>query len=599
MDKVSDRLDLNSSVLKILAGFLNWKKISSNYVLDENFDEVIDWDIVFQTRKLTQRQIQKNLNRTELKHALKYQAFSETLLRYALKNVTNKEIWDIVSGEQSLSERFMNDFFNNLNKDILIRNQYLSGNFIKKHFNELNIELLIQYQILPDDIFLRDFSQKEWKLISRYQNIPTKILKVQNTKIIWGDLFKYNNNQDFNNVYKLPHLKTYCNHISNFETVVYDRSLRLLDSTELNKLDQLIKKNNFNVDLSWQPNINPSIVTDWSTYVKWHPIDVNIVETYKIPKFAYIFQNLSPSFIAHFTEDESIYQKNLKILFRIFEYYYDKMDNKPFIKLKHDLIQGKIKLPTLDDFKMLLPNISIKIIESAFDHVDMLFFKLTHGIGDVKAKDLLIEKKKFERKVDQNRAMINILTENQKQSLKYTLDMITPMMTEDYELVITHLEDKLSIVGENGNRKNSYTDPVITIVNWQNGFPGYIKSDSNLLHTEIKDKPIKTILDILKPSIIHILSSGPHRAIVLLKVREHVVKVICYNLLNTYMGCLYLFHRSLYDFITHNKTRFDGEFTVSNLSYSLVGKYEKYIKINDLCFYIPQKKINLCDITII
>lgn len=599
MDKVSDRLDLNEPVLKILAGFLNWEKISANYVLNENFDEVIDWDIVFKTRKLTQRQIQKNLHRVDLKVALKYQAFNETLLRYVLKNVTDKEAWDIVSGEQSLSEKFMSDYINNLNKDILIRNQYLPSNFIKKYFNELNIELLIQYQILPDNILLRDFSHKEWKMISRYQNIPTKILKARNTKIIWGDLFRYNTHQDFNNVYKLPHLKTYCHHNSNFETVVYDRSLRLLDSTELNKLDHLIRKNNFNVDLSWQPNINPSIVTDWSTYVKWHPINVSIVETYNIPKSAYIFQNLSPSFIVHFTEDESMYQKNLKILFRIFEYCYDKMDNKPFIKLKHDLIQGKIKSPTLMDFKTLLPNISSKIIESAFDHVDMLFFKLTHGIGDVKAKDLLMEKKKFERKVDQNRAMINILTENQKKALEYTLDIITPIQTEEYELVITHLENALSIIGANGNRKTSYTDPVITIVNWQNGFPGYIKSDSNLLHTEIKDNPIKTILDILKPSIIHILSSGPHKAIVLLKVREHVVKVICYNLSNTFMGCLYLFHKSLYDFITHNKTRFNDKLTISNLSYSLIGKYEKYIKINDLCFYIPQKKFNLCDITII
>lgn len=585
MEEMSKKTDLNKTTLKILAGFLNWNKLSPSYN-EEHFEEMVNWDSLFHAKKMTQCKLKRNLHRVDLKHALKYQVFNETLLRETLKNVTDREVWDIVSGEQALSEKFMIDFFDNLNKDILIRNQYLSSNFIKKYINRLNVELLIQYQTLPDKLLLGNFSIREWQLISRFQNLPTKILKLQNRHIDWDELFTYNRNQDFTVVYKLPYLKSYCHNTSTFERKLYNRSLQLLNATELEMMHHLIRKNRYSVDLSWQPHIHPTHVTDWDIYTKWHPIDVDTVETYKIPKSAYIFHYLPFSFIAHLTDDESLYQKNLHILFTLFRRYHDKIDNAPFTKLKNDLIQSKIESPTLAYFELLLPNIPRKSIESAFDDLDISFFKLTHGIGDVTAKELLIEKKKFTTKSAQNKAILSKLSENQKQALKYTLDLITPMPVENYEIILAYLERQLPVVSINNSKEKNYFKPQLTIINWQSGFPGSIQSESNILHTEVNKDPMKTILRILKPTIVHSLSSGPQRSIVLLKIREIIIKVICYNIEDTQLGCLYLFHKDVYDFIIHNKNRFPT-IDIADVSRSLVGKYEPYLSMSDVSYYTP------------
>jgi hypothetical protein len=602
MDEMSERLDLTQGALKVLAGFLDWEKISANYALDENFDEIVDWRIIVQTKKLTQCSLRKHLHRVPLTHMLKHQAFSDTLLRESLKNNTDREIWDIVSGEQSLSEKFMTDFYPHLTKDILVRNQYLPPCFITKHIHDLPIELLIQYQMLPNKLLMGDFSDREWALISRYQNLSKQILTIRNTKIHWGDLFAYNCNQDFDVVYKLKDLKTYCYHDSDLVTKVYNRSLRLLNTSDIDKLIRLSKKYKLcEVDLSWQPNIHPSSVTDWDSYVKWHPITVDCVETYKRPKSAYIFQHLTPSFIAHLTEDESLYQKNLKILFKIFEQC-STLDKKAFISLKHDLIQGEITPPCLHNFKLLLPTIQSDVIQSAFDYVDVLFFKLTHGIGEVKARELLKEKKKFRTRSDQHRAILRLFTPNQKEALQHTMDLITPIHINDYDCILTYLETELTVVGANNNKNQSYTEPVVTIINWQSGFPGCIDSKSDLLHTEyMEDNPMTNILNLLQPSIIHMLATGPSRSIFLLRRHDHTIKVICYNIVNTYMGCLYLFHKPLYDFIILNKTRFnsddDDDIDLVALSSSFLGKYESYINTTDLCNSIPHKNFKTHDIT--
>ena len=86
--------------------------------------------------------------------------------------------WSLLSCEYKLTERFIEKYIDKLNLTRLQIYQELSESFIDKHADKLDWDLLSQYQVLSDSLLFKYESRLNWQKCLRYQNIKFGARKI-------------------------------------------------------------------------------------------------------------------------------------------------------------------------------------------------------------------------------------------------------------------------------------------------------------------------------------------------------------------------------------------------------------------------------------
>jgi len=130
---------------------INWKYISKNQILTENFiinfiNEVY-WEIISQYQKLSEKFIKRFESNVCWHIISKYQKLSEKFI----KRFKNRVCWTYISQYQKLSEDFIREFKDYVDWSLISKYQKLSENFILEFKNYLDLYCIAKYQKLSPE----------------------------------------------------------------------------------------------------------------------------------------------------------------------------------------------------------------------------------------------------------------------------------------------------------------------------------------------------------------------------------------------------------------------------------------------------------------
>ena len=113
-----------------------------------------------------------------------------------------KELWDIISFSQILSEVFIERHSNEVNWRFISMYQNLSEGFIERHLNKVDWYWISKYQILSESFIERHCKEVNWYFISRFQKLSEEFIEKHSDKLNWKSIAEY---QDLSEDFRKKH----------------------------------------------------------------------------------------------------------------------------------------------------------------------------------------------------------------------------------------------------------------------------------------------------------------------------------------------------------------------------------------------------------
>ena len=210
---LKDQIEYIESSIKVNYQFI----LGSRYFSEEIYNKYIMEIEKRNTNKciiniavLSEKFINKNLNKIDWDYILESQKLSEDFLEEFIDNSTNNQKI-LISAYQKLSEKFIKKHLENLSLSNILKNQKMSedflGEFIENSTNSQKF-LISTNQKLSEEFFLKHESRFDWEYIMNNQKISIKVLKdkvsmitpsyIKNNKISEKEIINIIENNHFN-----------------------------------------------------------------------------------------------------------------------------------------------------------------------------------------------------------------------------------------------------------------------------------------------------------------------------------------------------------------------------------------------------------------
>jgi hypothetical protein len=171
--------------------------------------------------------------------------------------------WKLVCEWQKLSEKFISDFRNNVDWKLVCKYQKLSEKFISDFRNNVDWKLVCEYQKLSDDFIIEFDNYLCWEKITRNQILSEKLIVDFHYKLYWPDVCKFQKLSE--NLIVDFHYKLYWPHVWEFQKLSRD----FIDKNRhifSDKFDEILRSYYVKCPISKKTMKDPVVAEDGYSY---------------------------------------------------------------------------------------------------------------------------------------------------------------------------------------------------------------------------------------------------------------------------------------------------------------------------------------------